>query len=83
MDNDDYQENNRPSFREALDTGLDKMMNEAWQEVKSDFSNGSTLDKVTSSAKWLGKGSFFVGIKAIQNIPAALERMKEEQAKKK
>lgn len=82
MDKDDYLDDNRPSFRETLDTNLNKMMNEAWQEVKNDFSHGSTLDKAASTAKLLGKGSIYAGVKMLQNLPATLEKMKENQAKK-
>ena len=64
-----------------LDTGLDKMMSEAWEEVKSDFSYGSKLDKVASTAKLLGKGSVFAGVKIFKQLPVTLERMKEQQAK--
>ncbi|WP_438867767.1 hypothetical protein [Pseudomonas sp. L1(2025)] len=72
----------RPALKEQIDTGLDKMMSSAWEEVKSDFSYGSFLDKAASSAKLLGKGSLYAGVKMIQNLPAAVEKMKENQSKK-
>jgi hypothetical protein len=74
---DEIQEKSRPSFNESLD----KMMGDAWSEVKDDFSNGTGAARATSAAKLVGKGSFYLGVKFIQKLPDALEKMKEKQAK--
>lgn len=67
----------KPTFNSALN----KMMGDAWVEVKGDFSHGSTLDKTASTAKLLGKGALFLGAKFIQKLPETVEKMKENQAK--
>lgn len=82
MDDDAHEElaeggNSRPSFNETLD----RMMGDAWKEVKDDFSHGTGMERAASAAKLLGKGSLYVGVKFIQNLPDAIERMKEKQAK--
>lgn len=74
---DEAQGNSGPSFNERLD----QMMTDAWKEVEGDFSNGSGRDRVASAAKLVGKGTFYLGAKLIQNLPDALERMKEKQSK--
>lgn len=74
---DEIQEERRPSFNESLD----KMMRDAWNEVEEDFSRGTGMDRAASAAKLVGKGSFYLGVKFIQNLPDALEKMKEKQAK--
>jgi len=74
---DEIEEKNGPSFNESLD----KMMVEAWSEVKDDFSHGTGMDRAASAAKLVGKGSFYLGVKFIQNLPNAIEKMKEKQAK--
>lgn len=66
-----------------FDKALDTMMSEAWDETKSDFSYGSALDKVTSSAKLLGKGAVFAGVKVVKTFPEiAKKHAAEVQAKK-
>jgi len=65
-----------------FDKSLDKMLSDAWGETKSDFSFGSPLDKITSTAKLLGKGTFFLGVKTVQNLPDIAKRAAEIQAKK-
>lgn len=82
MDDDAHEEleegeKSRPSFNEKLD----KMMGEAWKEVKDDFSHGTGMERAASAAKLVGKGSFYVGVKFIQNLPDAIERMKDKQVK--
>lgn len=74
---DEIQEKSRPSFNESLDD----MMGKAWDEVKNEFSHGTGTARVTSTAKLCGKGSFYLGVKFIQSLPDALEKMKEKQAK--
>ncbi|OLU30653.1 hypothetical protein [Pseudomonas sp. PA27(2017)] len=74
---DEIQNRSIPTFNESLD----KMMGEAWNEVKEDFSNGTGIDRAASTAKLVGKGSFYVGVKFIQNLPDAIQRMKEKQGK--
>ena len=74
---DEIQEKSRPSFNESLD----KMMGDAWNEVKDDFSHGTGVARAASAAKLVGKGSFYLGVKFIQNLPDALEKLKEKQAK--
>ncbi|MBK5513707.1 hypothetical protein [Pseudomonas sp. TH15] len=74
---EDTQENSSPSFSESLDN----MMGDAWSEVKDDFSHGTGMARAASTAKLLGKGSFYLGVKFIQNLPHALEKIKEKQAK--
>jgi hypothetical protein len=37
--------------------------------------------RAASAAKLVGKGSFYLGVKFIQNLPDALEKLKEKQAK--
>lgn len=71
------QEKSGSSFNESLD----KMIGDAWKEVKGDFSHGTGIDRVASAAKLVGKGSFYLSVKFIQNLPGALEKMKEKQAK--
>ncbi len=69
----------KPSFNSAMN----EMMGEAWGEVKRDFSHGSTLDKTASTAKLIGKGAFFLGVKFVQKLPETVERMnKANQIKK-
>jgi len=75
---DEFQEvSSRPSFNESLD----KMMGDAWGEVKDDFSHGTGMAKAASAAKLVGKGSFYLGVKLIQNLPDAVQKMKEKQGK--
>jgi len=74
---DEIQEQSRPSFNESLD----KMMGDAWSEVKDEFSHGTGMARAASTAKLLGKGSVWLGVKFIQQLPDAVERMKEKQAK--
>lgn len=74
---DEIQEKSGPSFNESLD----KMMLDAWGEVKNDYSHGTGMDRAASTAKLVGKGSFYLGVKLIQNLPDVLERMKEKQVK--
>ncbi|KIY42130.1 hypothetical protein TZ03_02260 [Pseudomonas sp. 10-1B] len=76
---DEIQERNRPSFNESLD----KMMGDAWSEVKDDFSHGTGMARAASAAKLVGKGSLYFGVKFIQNLPQAIEKMKEKQAKER
>lgn len=56
-------------------------MSDAWSETKSDYSFGSALDKVASTAKLLGKGTFFLGVKTVQNLPELAKKAAEIQAK--
>jgi hypothetical protein len=72
---DQIQEKNRPSFNESLD----EMMGNAWNEVKSEFSHGTVMNRAASTARLCGKGSFYLGIKLIQSLPDALQKMKEKQ----
>ena len=74
---DEIQEESIPSFNESLD----KMMGDAWNEAKDDFSHGTGVARAASAAKLVGKGSFYLGVKFIQSLPDALEKMKEKQAK--
>ncbi|MGY2292135.1 hypothetical protein ACW9H6_20590 [Pseudomonas sp. SDO528_S397] len=67
--------------KSSFDSALNKMMGDAWVEVKSDFSCGSTLDKTASTAKLLGKGALFLGAKFVKKLPETVEKMKENQAK--
>lgn len=80
MDDDVQEERVKdgPSFSATLD----KMMGDAWKEVKDDFSHGTGMDRAASTAKLVGKGSFYMGVKFIQNLPDAIEKMKEKQARK-
>lgn len=74
---DEIQEKSRPSFNESLD----KMIGDAWNEVKGDFSYGTGKARAASTAKLFGKGSIYLGVKFIQSLPDALEKMKEKQVK--
>ncbi|BCG22101.1 hypothetical protein TUM18999_02920 [Pseudomonas tohonis] len=74
---DETQEKSGPSFNESLD----KMMVDAWGEVRSNYSHGTGMDRAASTAKLFGKGSFYLGVKLIQSLPDVLEKMKEKQVK--
>ncbi|NWC08301.1 hypothetical protein HX776_05600 [Pseudomonas agarici] len=56
-------------------------LDEAWREVKSDFSSGSSQDKVAATTKLLGKVLFNTGLYAgrlgiaiIKNLPEIIEK---------
>ena len=56
-------------------------LDEAWNEVKSDFSSGSGQDKVAATAKLLGKTLFNTGLYAgrlgvafIKELPDIIEK---------
>ena len=77
MDEENREVISRPSFNESLD----KMIGDAWCEVKDDFSHGTGMAKAASAAKLVGKGSLYLGVKLIQNLPEAVQKMKEKQGK--
>jgi len=73
---DDEVENILPR---SLNETLDNMMGAAWEEVRGDFNSGTNVDRAASTAKFIGKGSLYLGVKFVQNLPSALQRMKEQQ----
>lgn len=77
MDEENREVISRPSFNESLD----KMISDAWGEVRDDFFHGTGMAKAASTAKLVGKGSLYLGVKLIQNLPEAVQKLKEKQGK--
>lgn len=56
-------------------------LGEAFQDVKDEFRFGSAKTKVSSAAKLLGKSLWNVGLGVAKNLPAHIEKNKQNMAK--
>ncbi|NWC08302.1 hypothetical protein HX776_05605 [Pseudomonas agarici] len=60
----------KPTFNSALN----KMMGDAWVEVKGDFSHGSTLDKPPRQQSCLERGICFWGLNSSKSCLKQLRK---------
>lgn len=61
-------------------------LDKAWNDVKTEFRQGTVATKATSTAKLLGKSLWNAGLHIAKNAPAYLEKAKaglEEDAEKR
>ncbi len=61
-------------------------LDKAWDDVKTEFRQGTVATKATSTAKLLGKSLWNAGLHMAKNAPAYLEKAKaglEEEAEKR